>query len=35
MPRSYFPTMPSTALIITAPMPTGIAIFQPMFMSWS
>jgi len=28
-------TIPSSALITTATMPTGIAIFQPMFMSWS
>ena len=32
---TYFPTIPSTAFTITAPIPTGIAIFQPIFMSWS
>ena len=28
-------SIPITALMNTAAMPTGIAIFQPMFMSWS
>ena len=27
--------IPSTALISTAAIPTGMAIFHPMFMSWS
>ena len=29
------PIMPNSALISTAAMPTGMAIFQPMFINWS
>jgi len=31
----YLPIMPNSALIRTAAMPTGMAIFQPMFINWS
>ena len=35
-PPAYpFLIIPSIALISTAAIPTGIASFQPMFMSWS
>src|SRR5262249_52766958 len=35
-PLAYAPcVIPNTALMTTAAIPTGIAIFHPMFMSWS